>query len=366
MSVSDLYGELRPRAFAIAYQMLSSVSEAEDVVQEAFLRMHHTLQRGEPIASPRAYIATLTTRLAIDQLRSARVRREHYVGEWLPEPLVTGPTPAEHAERADSLSLAFLVLLENLSPHQRAALLLREVFDYPYTEVAEIIGTDVDSTRHLVARARNHVQKHRPRYHATRRQREELAQRFFAASEQGDLSALEELLAQDVALHVDGGGNVPALGQPVNGPGVRGRHRAGRPRRIRTPRRPHPSHRGQRPARRHGVRHAGPARRGHGTRHRRRWSDSDHPLHRQPRQAPAPRPGQRPRRPAARTTPIRRQPLTDGRARDVAGETNLPCHRLCTGPGDADPARHHQERRGALTATRANVVGPRAGASSPR
>ncbi|MBB3724513.1 RNA polymerase sigma factor SigJ [Nonomuraea dietziae] len=217
MSVSDLYGELRPRAFAIAYQMLSSVSEAEDVVQEAFLRMHHTLQRGEPIASPRAYIATLTTRLAIDQLRSARVRREHYVGEWLPEPLVTGPTPAEHAERADSLSLAFLVLLENLSPHQRAALLLREVFDYPYTEVAEIIGTDVDSTRHLVARARNHVQKHRPRYHATRRQREELAQRFFAASEQGDLSALEELLAQDVALHVDGGGNVPALGQPVNG-----------------------------------------------------------------------------------------------------------------------------------------------------
>ncbi|MEV1005366.1 RNA polymerase sigma factor SigJ [Nonomuraea sp. NPDC050202] len=217
MSVSDLYGELRPRAFAMAYQMLGSVSEAEDVVQEAFLRMHQTLQRDEPIASPRAYIATLATRLAIDQLRSARVRRESYVGEWLPEPLVTGPTPAEHAERADSLSLAFLVLLENLSPHQRAAFLLREVFDYPYTEVAEIIGTDVDSTRHLVARARNHVQKHRPRYHATRRQREELAQRFFAASEQGDLSALEELLAQDVALHIDGGGNVPALGQPVNG-----------------------------------------------------------------------------------------------------------------------------------------------------
>ncbi|MFI9587737.1 RNA polymerase sigma factor SigJ [Streptomyces sp. NPDC052236] len=217
MSVSDLYDELRPRAFAITYQMLGSVSEAEDVVQEAFLRMHQTLQRGEPIASPRAYIATLATRLAIDQLRSARVRREHYVGEWLPEPLVTDPTPAEHAETADSLSLAFLVLLENLSPHQRAAFLLREVFDYPYTEVAEIIGTDVDSTRHLVARARNHVQKHRPRYHATRRQREELAQRFFAASEQGDLSALEELLAQDVALHVDGGGNVPALGQSVNG-----------------------------------------------------------------------------------------------------------------------------------------------------
>ncbi|MGP3966962.1 RNA polymerase sigma factor SigJ [Streptomyces sp. 6N223] len=219
-STSDLYGELRPRAFAIAYQMLGSVSEAEDVVQEAFLRLHQTLRKDdEPIASPRAYIATLVTRLAIDQLRSARVRRESYVGEWLPEPLVTGPTPAELAERADSLSLAFLVLLESLTPHQRAAFLLREVFDYPYAEVAEVIGTDVDSTRHLVARARSHVQKHRHRhrYHATRRQREELAQRFFSASEQGDMSALEELLAQDVALHVDGGGNVPARRQPVNG-----------------------------------------------------------------------------------------------------------------------------------------------------
>ncbi|MGW1158590.1 RNA polymerase sigma-70 factor [Streptomyces sp. NPDC002513] len=217
MSASELYGELRPRAFAIAYQMLGSVSEAEDVVQEAFLRMHQTQQRDEPIASPRAYIATLATRLAIDHLRSARVRRESYVGEWLPEPLVTGPTPADHAETADSLSLAFLVLLESLSPRQRAAFLLREVFDYPYTEVAEILGTDVDSTRHLVARARNHLRTRRPRYHPSRRQREELAQRFFAAAGQGDLRALEALLARDVALHGDGGGKVPALGRPVNG-----------------------------------------------------------------------------------------------------------------------------------------------------
>jgi RNA polymerase sigma-70 factor (ECF subfamily) len=217
MSASDLYGELRPRAFAIAYQMLGSVGEAEDVVQEAFLRMHQTLQRDEPIASPRAYIATLVTRLAIDQLRSARARRERYVGEWLPEPLVTDPSPAEHAETADSLSLAFLVLLESLSPQQRAAFLLREVFDYPYAEVAEIIGTDVDSTRHLVARARTHVHERRPRYYASRRQRQELAQRFFAAAEQGDLRALEALLAQDVALHADGGGKVPALARPVNG-----------------------------------------------------------------------------------------------------------------------------------------------------
>jgi RNA polymerase sigma-70 factor (TIGR02957 family) len=217
MSVSDLYGELRPRAFAIAYQMLGSVSEAEDVVQEAFLRMHQTLQRDEPITSPRAYIATLVTRLAIDQLRSARVRRERYIGEWLPEPLVTEPTPAEHAETADSLSLAFLVLLESLSPQQRAAFLLREVFEYPYAEVAEIIGTDLDSTRHLVARARKHVQERRPRYYASRQQREELAQRFFAAAEQGDMPALEALLAQDVALHGDGGGKVPALTRPING-----------------------------------------------------------------------------------------------------------------------------------------------------
>ncbi|OIJ95531.1 RNA polymerase subunit sigma-24 [Streptomyces sp. MUSC 14] len=217
MPDSDLYSELRPRAFAIAYRMLGSVSEAEDVVQEAFLRMHQTLQRDEPIASPRAYIATLATRLAIDQLRSARVRRESYVGEWLPEPLVTGPTPADLAEMADSLSLAFLVLLESLSPRQRAAFLLREVFDYPYVEIAEIVGTDVDSTRHLVARARSHLGKRRPRYHASRRQREELAQSFFAAAQKGDLRALEALLTQDVALHGDGGGKVPALGRPVGG-----------------------------------------------------------------------------------------------------------------------------------------------------
>jgi RNA polymerase sigma-70 factor (TIGR02957 family) len=217
MSTPDLYSELRPRAFAVAYQMLGSVGEAEDVVQEAFLRLHQTLQRDEQIASPRAYIATVVTRLAIDQLRSARVRRERYVGEWLPEPLVTDPSPAEHAETADSLSLAFLVLLESLSPHQRAAFLLREVFEYPYTEVAEIIGTDVDSTRHLVARARKHVRERRPRYYASRRQRQQLAQRFFAAAEQGDLRALEALLAHDVALHVDGGGKVPAVARPVNG-----------------------------------------------------------------------------------------------------------------------------------------------------
>src|SRR5690606_8653288 len=137
MSISELYGELRPRAFSIAYQMLGSISETEDVVQEAFLRMHQALQRDERIDSPRAYITTLVTRLAIDQFRSARARRERYVGEWLPEPLAAESTPADQVEIVDSLSLAFLVLLESLTPHQRAAFLLRDVFEYPYSEVAD-------------------------------------------------------------------------------------------------------------------------------------------------------------------------------------------------------------------------------------
>src|SRR5215216_5962468 len=215
----EQFDELRPGAFAIAYRMLGSVSDAEDVVQEGFLRLHRARKRGERIESPRAYLSTVVSRLSLDHLRSAAVRRETYVGEWLPEPLVASADddPARRAEMADSLSLAFLVLLESLSAQQRAAFLLREVFDYPYAEVAEIIGTDVDSTRHLVARARNHVQERRPRYYASRRQREELAQRFFAAAEQGDLRALEALLAQDVALHADGGGKVPALARPITG-----------------------------------------------------------------------------------------------------------------------------------------------------
>src|SRR5215216_3078079 len=166
--------ELRPRAFAIAYRMLGSVSEAEDVVQEAFLRLHRAEQEGERIESPRAYLSTVVTRLAIDQLRSARVRRETYVGEWLPEPLLTNPDddPARHAEVADSLSLAFLVLLESLSPEQRAAYLLREVFDYPYDQIARIVGKSEDNTRQLVTRARRQVQEGRPRFEASRERRE--------------------------------------------------------------------------------------------------------------------------------------------------------------------------------------------------
>src|SRR4051812_19632601 len=139
---ADEVQELRPRAFAIAYRMLGSVSDAEDVVQEALLRLHGAIEAGERIESPRAYLATVVTRLAIDELRSARARRETYVGEWLPEPVLTDDVddPARQAELSDSLSMAFLVVLESLSPEQRAVFLLRDVFDYPYDEVARIVG----------------------------------------------------------------------------------------------------------------------------------------------------------------------------------------------------------------------------------
>jgi RNA polymerase sigma-70 factor (TIGR02957 family) len=214
------FEELRPKAFAIAYRMLGSVSEAEDVVQEAFLRLHGALKAGERIESPRAYLSTVVTRLGIDQLRSARARRERYVGEWLPEPLVVSSEeddPARQAEVADSLSLAFLVLLESLSPEQRAVFLLREVFDYPYDQIAEIVGKSEDNVRQLAVRARRHVEEGRSRFEASREERDELADRFLAAAKEGELAELEALLAEDVELHGDGGGKAPALARPVYG-----------------------------------------------------------------------------------------------------------------------------------------------------
>ena len=213
------FAALRPSAFAVAYRMLGSVSEAEDVVQEGFLRLHRARAGGERIESPRAYLSTVVSRLALDHLRSARARRETYVGEWLPEPLV-GDDPARRAEIADSLSLAFLVLLESLSPEQRAAFLLREVFDEPYDRIAEIVGTSEGNARQLAARARRHVDERRGgrvRFQASREQREALATRFFAAAEEGDLQGLEELLAHDVVFRGDGGGKAPAAARAVHG-----------------------------------------------------------------------------------------------------------------------------------------------------
>jgi RNA polymerase sigma-70 factor (TIGR02957 family) len=230
------FDALRPSAFAIAYRMLGSVSEAEDVVQEGFLRLHRARAGGERIESPHAYLSTVVSRLALDQLRSARVQRETYVGEWLPEPLVASADddPARKAEMADSLSLAFLVMLESLSPEQRAAFLLREVFDEPYDRIAEIVGTSEQNARQLVTRARRHVEQRRPRFEASQEQQEELAARFFAAAEEGDLEGLEELLAHDVVLRGDGGGKAPALARALHGRAkvartlVRGLRAAGR------------------------------------------------------------------------------------------------------------------------------------------
>lgn len=215
---ADVEG-LRPLLFSIAYRMVGSVSEAEDLVQEAYLRFHRSTTSGEEIESPKAYLSATVTRLAIDHLRSARVRREQYVGPWLPEPLLTdeAPDPSEHAETADSLSMAFLVLLETLSPVERAVFLLREVFGFGYDEIARVVHKSEDNSRQIAARARRHVEARRPRFEVSRRQKDELARRFFAAVGEGDVDGLMDLLAADVVAMGDGGGKAPASRQPLHG-----------------------------------------------------------------------------------------------------------------------------------------------------
>jgi RNA polymerase sigma-70 factor, ECF subfamily len=209
----ESHEELRSYLFAIAYRMLGSVAEAEDVVQDAFLRYHEADVEAE---SPKAYLATVTTRLAIDQLRSARARREVYPGEWLPEPIV-GDEAVRHAETADSLSLAFLHLLEKLAPVERAVFLLREVFDYPYEEIAPIVGKSPENCRQILARAHQHVQEGRRRFDVSGEERDEVAGRFLAAWEEGDTEALVEVLAPDATVYGDGGGKAPSLPEPLVG-----------------------------------------------------------------------------------------------------------------------------------------------------
>src|SRR3954469_3621727 len=187
---TDTYESLRPLLFSIAYRMVSSVSEAEDIVQEAYLRHHRAIAEGDREArEPKAWLSAVTTRLAIDHLRSERVRRETYVGPWLPEPLLTDPAPdpSEQAELSASLSIAFLTVLESLSPVERAVFLLREVFGYGYDEIARIVGKSEDNARQLAVRARRHIDERRPRFEADRRARQELAERFFAAARDGDV-----------------------------------------------------------------------------------------------------------------------------------------------------------------------------------
>ena len=217
--VPDPVTELRPLLFSIAYRMLGSATEAEDIVQEASLRFHQETAAGTAVESPKSYLSAVTTRLCIDHLRSARVRRESYVGTWLPEPLLTDEeSDAErHAETADSLSMGFLVLLETLTPVERAVFLLREVFEYDYPEIASVVGKTGENCRQIALRARRQVQAGRPRFEASRAQREELARRFFAAAAEGDVDGLVGMLAADVVAYADGGGKATAFPRPVHG-----------------------------------------------------------------------------------------------------------------------------------------------------
>jgi RNA polymerase sigma-70 factor (ECF subfamily) len=219
MTEGEDAAELRPLLFSIAYRMLSSVADAEDIVQGAYLRYLDYCEQGHPVDSPRGLLTTITTRLAIDHLRSARVQRETYIGPWLPEPLLTSDEPdvADAAVTADSLSMAFLVLLETLSPVERAVFLLREVFVYDYDDIARIVGKSPANCRQMLVRARRHVDAGRRRFAADSAQRATLADRFFDAAEHGALGPLVELLADDVAFYGDGGGIGRGLRQPVFG-----------------------------------------------------------------------------------------------------------------------------------------------------
>ncbi|CAM5679430.1 DNA-directed RNA polymerase sigma-70 factor [Streptomyces avidinii] len=216
MSKIEEFEELRPLLFSIAYRILGSVGEAEDAVQETWLRFDGSATRP---TSTKAFLSAAVTRLSIDVLRSARVRREEYVGPWFPEPLLSDPyqDPARAAELADSVSMAALLLLERLSPLERAVFLLREVFAFGYDEVAEAVGRSEAACRQLLVRARRHMETGRPRFEADRRERQELATRFFDAMRGGDVSGLQELLAADVRFVGDGGGKAPQLSKAVTG-----------------------------------------------------------------------------------------------------------------------------------------------------
>jgi RNA polymerase sigma-70 factor, ECF subfamily len=216
MSRTEEFEELRPLLFSIAYRLLGSVSEAEDAVQEAWVR--YATSSTQP-TSPKAYLSVVVTRISINVLRSARVRREEYVGEWFPEPLLGDPyqDPERSAELADSVSMAALLLLERLSPLERAVFVLREVFGFGFGEIASAVGRSEAACRQLAVRARRHMEAGRPRFEADRSVREELASRFLQALEEGDVDGLRELLAADVELISDGGGKAPTLPSAVVG-----------------------------------------------------------------------------------------------------------------------------------------------------
>ncbi|MET9647214.1 RNA polymerase sigma-70 factor [Streptomyces syringium] len=216
MSKVEEFEELRPLLFSIAYRILGSVGEAEDAVQETWLRFDGSSTRP---TSTKAFLSATVTRISIDVLRSARVRREQYVGPWFPEPLLNDPyqDPARAAELADSVSMAALVLLERLSPLERAVFILREVFGFGFDEIATAVERSEAACRQLLVRARRHMQAGRPRFEADRQERQKLATRFFDALREGDVTGLQELLAADVSLVGDGGGKSPALARAIVG-----------------------------------------------------------------------------------------------------------------------------------------------------
>jgi len=203
--------------FSIAYRMVGEVCDAEDVVQETYIRAHRVLADGGQIREPKAFLTEVTTRLAIDHLRSARVRRERYVGPWLPEPLVADePTPEERAEELESLSMAFLVVLETLSPVERAVFLLHDVFGFDFDEVATTIEKSPANARQIAVRARKHIEARRPRFDPSPEKKQELADRFFAAMTDGDIDGLMAMLSEDAVMIGDGNGH-GAVRQPTVG-----------------------------------------------------------------------------------------------------------------------------------------------------
>src|SRR6267143_4299873 len=211
------FDQYRNLLFSIAYRMLSSVTDAEDMLQETFIRWQQSAE--ENVRSPRAFLVTIISRLCINHLQSARVRREEYVGQWLPEPIVTDPgsDPFGIIKVDESLSMAFLVLLERLTSIERAVFLLREIFEYEYSEIASILGQSEANCRQILRRARQHVSEARPRFRASSEERSNLLERFLRATSQGDMNALVDLLASDVVLHSDGGGKALAVPNLIAG-----------------------------------------------------------------------------------------------------------------------------------------------------
>ncbi|GAA4607835.1 RNA polymerase sigma-70 factor [Actinoallomurus liliacearum] len=216
MTRAEEFQELRPLLFSIAYRILGSVGEAEDAVQETWLR--YAASPTQP-TSTKSFLSAVVTRISIDVLRSARVRREEYTGPWFPEPLLSDPyqDPERSAELADSVSMAALLLLERLSPLERAVFVLREVFGFDFPEIASAVGRSEAACRQLVVRARRHMDAGRPRFQADRKEREQLAERFFVAFAEGDVDGLTELLAADVRMIGDSGGKAPRWGTGVSG-----------------------------------------------------------------------------------------------------------------------------------------------------